>query len=235
MRGDAIVLDEKLWGEIKEHYRIARECFDNVNKKNIWHRNDNLGYYHLWQAYYLGLNQEEKLDILFARILMLMHHEVSERGTISHYNDFIVPAKSLYDKHIDLIGTAFTQKEYDQVKFYVDEHDYYESENSEYADAKGSKAYSYIEGINNVKDYFQFYDAWITYFEHNKEYAIMKFDYCGNVVTLRFDGIQDISIHADPIGNYVYDFYCYKASPRTNYILFDLGSYHILCESIKVV
>ena len=63
----------------------------------------------------------------------------------------------------------------------------------------------------------------------------MKFDFCGNVVTLRFDGIQDVNVHVDPLVNYVNDFNCYKASSHNNYILFDIGSYSILCESIKVI
>ena len=101
---------------------------------------------------------------------------------------------------------------------------------------------SYDEQISNIDGFeklgdFCFYDSIVTNFSYENKNLFMKFEYDkGVTVQLRFEGIYEIMIDADPPATcWINTFSCYREFRNKDIILFNIGFYQILCSKIIVV
>ena len=68
-------MNVELWSEISDEYNAAKKCLWCPEHATEWLRDDDEGMYRLWRAYHLAANAEEKNDLLYARVLMMMSDE----------------------------------------------------------------------------------------------------------------------------------------------------------------
>ena len=228
LSGGYMVNIEK-WDNIKFHYHKAKECLWCPKRSDGWYRRDDEGFYHLWQAYYLSKCEDEKRELIYARILMLMNHEMHSVSSYAKFHKFVAPAKEAYEK-AKLKGAKVWEKEYQNICRT------YESLEYELSKTKNDKAvideaHSLIEGLKDIKD-FQFHDSKPIYFEHDKDSAVLILEFHDLKVKLQFEGVIDINISCDPSCDWIMDFYCYRVFHNSKTIIFDVEFYKIFCERI---
>ena len=218
------------WDDIKFHYYKAKECLWCPKRSNGWYRRYDEGFFHLWQAYYLSKCEDDKKELLYARILMMMNHEMHSVSNYEKFHKFVAPAKDAYEK-AKLNGGKVWEQEYKNIC------STYESLKYELLKTKNDKeiideAYSLIEGLKDITD-FQFHDSKPIYFEHDKNSAVLILEFHELKVRLQFEGVIDLNISGDPSCNWIMDFYCYRGFYNPKTIIFDVGFYKILCEKIS--
>ena len=221
-------MNHSRWLEIKEDYEAAKLCLWCPKEAIPWKINEERGYYHLWKAYYAAQQEDEKQDLLYARILIMMADE-DRRNRFDNYTRFhryIAPAKEAYERAIKN-NDEFSDKEYeklirtyDYLKYMLDMED------------GSEEAYSMISGLNEIEEPFCFHDAKPKRFEHIGDNAELDIEYHDTTVRLKFSGIFDIRIETDPISDYIGEFYCYRNFDILERIVFDIGFYTIVCEKI---
>ena len=220
-----------LWEEIREEYDQARNalwCHKGAKSAGTWSRDEDLGRYHLWNAYHKAKSASDKDELTYARILATMATEATRyMSKYGQFNKFVKPSFEAY-KRAEKAGLNPSQKELNLIT------DLYESLNYEFK----SKKTPYEEMIKNIKGYeqfgtFQFHDSSPLHFEHNEDTALLtlRFDI---TVKFRFDGVFSIETHCFHEDSYVYDFYCYPCLRGQNALVFDVDLYKITCSSICV-
>lgn len=223
--------DEKTWKTIREHYELAKACLWCPEHADGWRRREDEGYYHLWNAYYMAVNSEVREDLLYARVLMMMDHETRNITDYDRYHKYIQPAFEAYKRAGYSAGDE-TNAEVKQIKRAFEELRYVLEKTS--GDKEQiEQAYSLIDGFDIFPD-FDFHDSKPIYFEHTKDRAVLRLEYDGVTAELVFEGLIDIDVNGDPLTNWIMDFYCYKAFHNDKVLVFDIGYYKILCESIHV-
>jgi hypothetical protein len=216
------------WLEIESDYEAAKECLWCPREAGEWHRVDAKGHFHLWKAYYAATQEDEKQDLIYARILIMMADEDRENcfNNYIRFHRYIAPAKDAYERAIQN-NEAVCDKEYEKLirtynylKYMLDMED------------GSDESYSMICGLNEIEELFCFHDAKTIRFEHIGDTAEIDIKYYDVTVRLIFKGIFDIQINTDPICDYINEFYCYKHFDIPERIVFDIGFYKIVCEQI---
>lgn len=220
-------MNNQKWFEIKEDYDIARISLWCPKEAIEWKRDNDKGYYHLWKAYYAAIEQDEKEELLYARILIMMARE-DRNSYFNHYyrfHKYIEPAKDAYDKAI-ANNELISDKEYEElVRTYN-----YLTYMLKLED--GSKeSYSLIPGLNELEE-FCFHDSKPIRFEHLGDKAELDLEYYEITIRIRFERIFDIRLECDPVCNWINEFYCYRDFYIPERIVFDIGFYKIVCEAI---
>ena len=217
------------WLEIKSDYEIAKACLWCPRDAGEWHRDDTKGHFHLWKAYYTATQEEEKQNLLYARILIMMSEEDYE-NRFNNYNCFhryISPAKEAYKKAIENNEIA-PEKEYDEL---IGKYNYLKYVLA--LEDGSEESYSMIHGLDKVEG-FCFHDAKAKRFEVEVDKAELDIEHCGVVIRLIFKGVFDIQMNTDPVCDYINEFYCYKNFDIQERIVFDIGFYKIVCKEITV-
>lgn len=221
-----------IWETILSDYKIAKQCLWCPKHAGYWYREEDRGMYHLWKAYYAAIQADTKENLLYARILMMMHDEQHHADKYDRFHKYVAPAKEAYEKAL-LEDRKPTGKELEKVNFLFDSLSYVlkkrENTEEQYRDA-----YALIEGLDEIPD-FQFHDSKPIWFEHTSENAVLKLNFDGVIVTFRFEVLVDIEVNGDPVCNWINDFYCYRLFPGDKLIRFDIGYYVIHCEKISVI
>jgi hypothetical protein len=216
------------WLEIESDYDAAKACLWCPREAGEWHRVDAKGHFYLWKAYYSATQEEEKQDLLYARILIMMADEDRENRFNNYilFHRYIAPAKDAYERAIQN-NEAVCDNEYEKLirtynylKYMLDMED------------GSDESYSMICGLNEIEELFCFHDAKTIRFEHVGDTAEIDIKYYDVTVRLIFKGIFDIQINTDPICDYINEFYCYKHFDIPERIVFDIGFYKIVCEQI---
>ena len=104
------------WLEIESDYEAAKACLWRPREAGEWHRVYAKGHFHLWKAYYAATQEEEKQDLLYARILMMMADEDRE-DRFNNYircHRYIAPAKHAYERAIQN-NEVVCDKEYEEL------------------------------------------------------------------------------------------------------------------------
>ena len=221
-----------MWKKSEEDYKIARYCLCCPKHSNNWHRDEDKGMYHLWNAYYAAIQAETKEHLLYARILMLMANQ-QHIDDYTCFRKYIAPAKEAYEKAIESEGNKPAEKELKEVNWLYESLEYKlkKTEDTEEAYIDACKL---IEGLTSIKDFY-FHDSKPIYFEHTEKNAKLKLDLNGKVVLLIFEELIDIEINGDPLCNWINDFYCYKEFYYDTTLRFDIGHYKITCKKIKAL
>ena len=109
-------MNKKVWAEIEKDYNTARDYLWCPKGVNRWHREEDKGEYYLLKAYLAAKEQEEKDDLVYARILVMMESE-RKRNEYAYVKlkDFIQPALDHYNKAIEK-GQHPTKEELESVK-----------------------------------------------------------------------------------------------------------------------
>lgn len=226
-------MDTELWKQISDCYNIAKQCLWGSENASNWRREDDKGMYHLWKAYYDATNTADKDYLLYARILMMMYQERrSAEYSYTCFHKYVSPAKDAYEKAI-AIGDNPSDKEMETVRRYYESLKY-ELEKTSDDSNQIEEAYRCIDGLQNIPD-FCFHDSKPIYFEHDKDTALLKLDYDGMTISLKFTGLFDVEVNGDPTTNWISEFYCYPDFYNKALLHFDIGYYRILCEKISVV
>lgn len=225
-------MDNNLWLEIEDHYKIAKKCLWGSETSGDWQRDEDQGKFHLWQAYYKAVNEEEKKPLLYARILLMMAHEQNHVTSYVRFNKYIAPAKEAYDQAIEL-GMQPADKELARVRSWYESLKY-ELEKTADTPEQTEQAYSLIPELNDIPE-FAFHDSKPVHFEHNEKNARLSLKFHDITVTFEFTDLIDLQISCDPLTNWIVDFYCYRFLHAPGTIMFDIGSYKIMCKSISVV
>ena len=228
-------INNSKWETIIEHYKKARKCFWLPKNTKNWHRDDDNGYYHIWTAYHMAKESEEKEHLWYGRILYMMLSE--HRFMYSNYkllHKFAIPMMEEFNLAIE-DGDSPTEKEFKTAKRYYDWLIYDEKcHSNEY---NGSdKSFQLIENGELLKE-FDYIDSVPVHFEHNLDSAILKLKSGETVATFEFSDILEINLSGEPYSNWVEDFFCYprridKDGP--NELIFEIDNYKIICKHIKV-
>lgn len=229
-------MGSSIWNKIAEDFEIAKQCLWAQDNKSGWHRDQDKGLYYMMEAYYLAITAEEKDNLLYARILMMVHFENPSRGEFeyTHFNKYVAPAKAAFDAAV-LEGKKPTEKELEMVskeyaylKYVIEKTDGFQEE-IEFKDI-----YDKVSELGNGAE-FSMCDSKPIYFEHDTDMAILKLKNEYTTVTLSFRGVLDITVSCDPLTDYVSEAYLYPCYGNKNRVCFDIGSYVILCESVEVI
>lgn len=223
-------MDKAKWLEIESDYEIAKACLWCPREDTNWHRDEEKGYYHLWKAYYNALQEEEKQNLLYVRILIMMSDEdrANRFNNYTCFHRYVSPAKLAYDKAIENNEIApgeeceYLTRKYNYLKYMLALED------------GSDDSYSLIVGLDKIEEFY-FHDAKPKRFEvieDSAELDIQLYDVVS--VRLKFKNIFDIQISTDPICDYINEFYCYKNFDIPERIVFDIGFYKIVCEEITV-
>jgi len=220
-------MNHSKWLEIKDDYETAKFCLWCPKNVVTWKRNEELGYYHLWKAYYSAQQEEEKQNLLYARILIMMADEDSKHrfDNYTRFHRYIAPAKEAYERAIKN-NEITPDKEYNEL---IKKYNYLKYMLA--LEDGSEESYSLIAGLNDIED-FCFHDAKPKRFVLNGDGAELVIEYYDLAVRLIFKGIFDIQISTDPICDYINEFYCYKHFVIPERIVFDIGFYKIVCEEI---
>ena len=226
------------WSEIIDHYKKARDCFWGPKGVHTWHRDDENGYYHLWTAYHLAQESEEKDHLWYARILYMM---LSEHRSI--FSDYYVDHDALYKFAIPMMkefalateeGNPPTEKE---LKIGKDRYEMllYDEQCTSYETNSIEKSFQLIENSELLENFY-YTDSVPILFQYTQTSAILKLKNDQMVATLEFTGLYEIHVDCDPSCNWIEDFFCYPARKGdSRQIVFDIEYYKITCEHIKVL
>lgn len=217
------------WEEILSDYNKAKDALWCPEGNGNWHRDEEFGHYHMWNAYYKACKTEPKNYLLFARILAMMadEHSVSV-SDYDRYHKYVKPSIEAYAL-AEEAGQHPTEKELDKIRFSADSLAYeLNSENAPY-----EEQIKLITGYEQLDD-FGFHDSKPVWFEHTEQTARLQLKYDDITVTFLFEGIFDIHVDGDPVTNWIMDFYCYPCFHNKELLTFDVGYYKIVCSSISV-
>ncbi|MCQ2439202.1 MAG: hypothetical protein MJ074_05540 [Oscillospiraceae bacterium] len=221
-----------LWKRIVDNYQIAKQCLWCPKNASGWHRQEDKGRYHLWQAYYEAKTAEHIIDnLLYARILMMMSHEHFNVSDYDRFHKYIAPAREAYSKAV-ATGQTVTEQELKAVNLSFESLQY-TLKKTENTREQSMAAYACVDGLNDIKD-FCFHDSKPVYFEHQDNRALLKLDYDGICVTFEFTDLLEFEANGDPTCNWINDFYCYPLFHNPEYYFFDVGYYRITCKQIRV-
>ena len=222
------------WSEIIDHYKKARDCFWCPEGVQNWHGDDENGYYHLWTAYHLAQESEEKEHLWYARILYMMADEMQCKFHVfkvfRRYAEPMMKEFALAEQ----AGTPPTEKELAAARnmhYWMA----YNVECHSYETNDVEQSISLIDN-NELLKHFNFHDSLPVFFTHDGRTAVLKLQYNELVATLEFINIFDIYVDGDPTCSYILEFFCYpvrKGDRRQ--IVFDIEYYRITCEHIKVL
>ncbi len=217
------------WKEILSDYNKAKDALWCPKGKGDWHREEEIGHYHMWNAYYKACKTEPKDYLLFARILAMMADEHSVSASdYDRYHKYVKPAVEAYAL-AEKSGQHPTEKELDKICFSADWLEYeLNSQDAPYEDQM-----KLISGHEQLND-FSFHDSKPVWFENTEQIARLKLRYDGVVVTFLFEDVVDIHVDGDPGTNWILDFYCYPCFHNKDLVKFDVGYYKIICSSISV-
>ena len=216
------------WLEIESDYEVAKSCLWCPKEAIEWKRESERGYYHLWKAYYFAQQEDEKQDLIYARILIMMADEDRENlfNNYIRFHRYIAPAKDAYERAIQnnevVCDNEYEKliRTYNYLKYMLNMED------------GSDESYSMICGLNEIEELFGFHDAKPIRFEHIGDNAELDIKYHDTSVRLKFSGIFDIRVETDPICDYIGEFYCYRIFDIPERIVFDIGFYEIVCEKI---
>lgn len=228
------MIDQKLWMQIAEDYKLARAGLCGSKEAVNWHMDEDTGMYHLYCAYQAARTSAEKDHLLYARILSLM--EWKKGYSINEYtrlHKFIAPALAEYELAVHSGGQQPYEKELENINRRFSELTYICEHKVDYGEAL-ERSLSLIEGAELLSD-FGFHDSKPILFQHTAQTAILKLDYCGVVATFEFSGLYDIEVNGDPVTNWIDEMYCYRSYWIKERLVFDIGYYKIECEHIKVI
>lgn len=220
-------MDDK-WRDIKNEYDLAKIALWPRKGVGNWGRDEDNGLYHLWNAYHMAQEADEKEDLIYARILAAMATEASHHMfKCEKYSKLVKPSLDAYrraqkaglnpsDKELDLIASMAKSLEYEL--------------NCE--EVPYEEMLKHIEGYEKL-GYFQFHDSKPIHFEHDEHSAKLTLQF-GVIVEFKFDGVLSIETHGDPAYDYIYDFYCYPCLHDKKLLNFDVDFYKIICSAIVV-
>lgn len=63
---------------------------------------------------------------------------------------------------------------------------------------------------------------------------MLTLEYRGLRAVFEFTDPYEIQINGDPTCNWIQDFYCFRALWNPDYIVFDVGYYHIECKGVRM-
>ncbi len=221
----------EIWERIRQDYKTARDCLVCSEKEGAWHREDEKGMYFLHKAYYTAKEQEEKDDLLYARILMLMNREYINGPVNSRFHKLIAPAKEACERAINA-GCSPYKKELEEVDYYYKSLEY-EIAKTENNDENYAGSCSHIDGFDKVKD-FSFYDSKPLCFSHDKDTAELKIAFKKTEITLEFTGLSDVYVATTPEFDWIDEFSCYPLYEDRSLLCFDVAFYKIICKHIRV-
>lgn len=222
-------MDEE-WKAILEDYNKAKDALWCHSKAGYWHREEDTGLYHLWNAYYHAISCSEKEPLLYARILYMMASESrSYYSEYEKYHKFIRPALDSYNMAIKE-GLKPTDKELEQIKLSEAIMAY----NLKCREKPYEDHICFIEGYE-LLDGFEFHDSKPVWFEHTEDTARLKLKYDDLYVTFIFEDVTYVYAAGDLMVNYIYDFYCYPIYQNDKRLLFDVDFYRIYCSKVKVI
>lgn len=187
----------------------------------------------LGQAYIAASEAQTVEDhLLYAQILYAMYHENLQNGSeYERFHSFIAPGweqvKLAVAAGQRMIAKelAFYQETYEELAYIVQQ----TTDSRE----QSEQAYALVEGLSAVPEY-GFHDSKPVHFEHGNEYALLVLEFHDIRLTLEFDHPYEIQVNGDPITNWINDFYCYRSFRNSEYIIFDVGYYHIECKGVRV-
>lgn len=217
------------WAEIFDDYKKARYALWGSRKAKAWCRDEETGRYYMWKAYHRACEAEPKDYLVFARILAMMADE-SRSSTFDHerYHKFVKPSMEAYELAIEA-GQQPAEKELEKIRHWADSLAYILScEKAPY-----DEQIKYIKGYEQLED-FQFHDSKPVWFELTGETARLKLKFYDTFVTFLFEGILDIHVDADPVTDWIMEFYCYPCFHDEKKLQFDIGCYKIMCSAISV-
>lgn len=218
------------WEMIAIDYNKATEALWGYNHKNDWHREEELGRYHMWKAYHEACDTNPKDYLLYARILAMVSDESRAFSSdYTRYHKYVEPSVQAY-KIAAEVGQHPTDKELEKIHSIAG----YLAYILKCEAAPYDEQIKHIEGNEKLQD-FEIYDSHPILFEHTTETARLKLeDVEGITATLRFDGVLWISLGCDPVTNWVDTFYCYPSDGDEDRFTFDIGYYKITCATISV-
>jgi len=221
-------MNEK-WKAIQEDYEKARFYLYPQKGKGYWARNDQKGHYYMWKAYHFACEEEQKEDLVYARILSLMARESRIRESdYDCYHRYIKPAKEAYDRSVESDKKP-SDREIERCNNYYNDLKYrLEQHKVPYEDILKC-----ISGSEKLDD-FEFHDSKPVWFEHTEEHARLKLRNYDTEVTFLFEELYDVSINTDPMTDWVYDIECYPLYGCDDRFCFDIGFYTIVCSKISV-
>jgi len=226
-------MQTEIWKTINSHYEKARNCLWAPTNAYEWHRDEDSGMYHLWNAYYLAVMEAEKEQLLYARVLMMMNDELYNVHIYDRFHKYIKPAKVAYEAAMIEGSKKPSTKELEKVNHLYNSLEYVLKKTDNSLE-QSVDAYSQIDGLNEVEN-FCFHDSKVIRFEHTENIAQLTLDYYGLAVTFEFIGLVELEINGDPTCCWINDFYCYRQFGNSNICKFDIGSYRITCEKIRVI
>lgn len=215
--------------EILLDYNKAKEALWGSNGDVDWYRDEEIGHYYMWSAYYKVCKSEPKDYLLFARILSMMAYEQHTAvPDYDRYYKYVKPSVEAYAL-AEKAGQHPTEKEVNSIRLSADllEHEI-NSENAPY-----EEQIKFINGYEQLDD-FGFHDSKVLWFEHTERTARLKLKYRNIVVTFLFEGVDSIQVYCDPVMDWIEDFYCYPCFQDKERYTFDVEYYKIICSSISV-
>ena len=227
------MMDSCVWEEIIADFKKARGylCCPKRLHGEIWHRDEENGYYYLWKAYHFATAQPEKNNLWYARILYLMateHRYKKWEGEI--LKKYLQPCIEAYEKANREeakpyeLEVAWAKSLYDEFSYIVQ---------NATSDEAVEKAYSVVGGLPKDLD-FSYHDSRVVSFYHEESTAKLTLDYYGTQVTLRFEDVSEIEVNLVDLDiTYIRGAYCYQHY-RSRNLIFDLECYRIHCERICI-
>ena len=223
----------KAWEEINDHYCKAKEALFGHDRKDGtgWCRDEDAGYYHMWNAYYKALKAEDKDHLLYGKILMMLHHQTMWTSSeYEHFHKYVKPAYEQYQKAIEA-GEKITDKELESIRKSHDYLNYYLEKHGDF----DPEWFKLMDGYEKIPELFSFHDSKVMDFCFNLDTARMVLELDHEIqVTLEFEVIWDIKVQTDPAADWIQEFYCYRDYYIKDRVVFDIGFYRIVCDKIIV-
>ena len=233
-------LDREKWNYIKDEYEKAKACLWCPKYCHEWSRNDDDGYYHLWNAYHEARNAEAKDHLVYGRILYMMLTELDNNFDVSttsgKFHKFAAPMKREYDLAVNE-NRFIPEQEFNNI---TSRYRVLKSNSESRTDSEEEYLYgiSLIENNELLGD-FQFHDSQIIYFQIEGKRCVLKLDYYGYVVTFEFLGVMGYKVDMPDIPcDYIYEFWCKDFKDQcdgSRYIFYDLGFMNVCCRSVRII
>ena len=219
----------KEWETIQTEYDLAKACL-RENGKSGWYREQEEGWYHLWNAYHQAAQCETKEPLLYARILSMMAAEGRfHYSDYDLYHKFEKPAAEAYEAAI-AAGQKPTDRELEMIRFQGESMKYQlECEQKDFDDQV-----RWITGHEKLES-FDFHDSKPVHFELTDDSATLTLKYHDVLATFQFEGIIELKIEADPLTDWIFECYCYPCYHNKQLFMFDTGYYKIMCSKISVM
>ena len=219
---------DDLWQEINDEYNKARSALWCNKSAGTWHRDEDSGLYHLWNAYHKAKEASEKNPIVYARILAMMATEANvHMSEYNKYTKFVKPSMEAFRTSVKS-GLRPSTKELDLITEMAESMQYkFRCEKAPF-----EEMIVHIEGYEKLGG-FQFHDSKPIHFEHDETTAKLSLQF-EEIVVFRFDDVLNIEMQGDPATDYVSYFCCYPCFHNAEILTFDVDLYKILCSSISV-